>query len=240
MSIQRFLTNGGNILQINPNGDKMFATPKMKFIREVSDDEAEFLSKECMPISLPVYSDGLGNVELPIWKYLWSVIDSDESKLVGSKVNNGGAYAEYTERSYYMAQMPYKEWQVRVITRNWSSSEFQQDDTGHYTNNIQLCHLQNVEGDVKIRYQGSEDFNDVIERHSDITSIENALQDTSITITSPYTWDGRLEYESEVIESIVTFATLRKKAERLKELGFTRQKNKSKINKRGNGPYTRR
>lgn len=228
-----YLTNGGNVLVVSGSA-AFFLKPNGDFIREVSSEESNYLMNACIrivpaaPDSCPFFQP----IELPVWKFMWSVTDQDNSRMIESRANNGGAYGEREERTYFAAKMPNGEWKFRVKTRFYSTSEFSQTDDGRFTNEIAYAHISNTEQRENFCFQGSEDITDVIERYSEETALEIALRDAGIEITSPFTWDGRMEYESETIFHSLKFSQLKERILRLTEIGVRRAPKKKRRERR--------
>ena len=173
---------------------------------------------------------------MQVWLKLWEVVDKDDSNLIQSRSNNGGAYGYRTRRTYYAAQMPDGKWKVRVTTRHWSTSEFFEDDEGRCQQPSECCtyYIQNAEGNPTTTLWGvsyDEDgypitsANAVLEQHSEETTLEAAIQDAGTDISSPYTWDGFMEYESETTVHTVTFSMAKARLTRLAEIGMPRPRN---------------
>lgn len=227
-----FLTNGGNFLRENQHGESYFQTPSGKFIRQVSDSESVYLRSVCLSASIEFAGEFNA---MPVWKKLWSVTDHDDSNLIESLSSNGGGYGEREKRTYYAARMPDGNLKVRVKTRFFSTSEFFQDDTGRYLRPEECTTyiLTNVEGGETTTIQGCEyDLdgcriliqNAVLEQYSEETTLEAAIEDAGVDITSPYTFDGRLEYEEKTVYYRLSFSEAKIRLARLKEIGISRKK----------------
>jgi len=206
--------------------------------RECLRDEADCLSLTGNLVPAEVRDTEFEVEFLPVWRKLWSVIDHDDSRMIDSLANNGGAYGEREERTYYAAQMPEGEWKVRVITRQYSTAEFFQDDEGRYQRPEECTtyYLTNAEGQPTATLWGVQhdadgypiySANAVLEQHSDETTLEIALADAGTDISSPYTYDGRLEYESVTTVHKVRFNLAKSRLVRLGKIGCPRPKNRN-------------
>lgn len=233
-----FLTKGGNFLRENQHGESYFQTPSGKFIRQVSDSESIYLRSVCLSASIEFAGEFNA---MPVWKKLWSVTDHDDSNLIESLSNNGGAYGEREKRTYYAARMPDGNLKVRVKTRFFSTSEFFQDDTGRYQRPEECTTymLTNVEGGATTTIWGYEydldgcrilTRNAVLEQYSKETTLEAAIEDAGVDITSPYTFEGRLEYEEKTVINRLSFSEAKIRLARLNEIGISRKKEMAKKN----------
>ena len=222
-----FLTNGGNVLVALPT-KKYFLKPNGEFIRQVSEDEAGYLVENCTRFIPAVKNDHpfFADVEMPVWHFLWSVEDTDQSNHIDILSNNGGAYGRYTTAEYYAAKMPNGDWKFRVLTRVSNRNDFSQDDFGSYANNLSYAWIKNTcNGEIGFCVQGREDYNEVMERLSFPTTLEAALRDAG-RYTSPVS-DGYGEYDDRSYEDrttvyTVTFAQLKERALKLKKIGVVR------------------
>lgn len=219
--MKTYLTDNGNLLHVGKNVS-YFTTPTGQFLRQVLDTESDFLSGVCLEIKIlnstfPTYTLD----QMPVWEPLWQTCDEDYSNYIGSMSSNGGAYADFSNHEYYISKFPDGSFKFRVLTRLYSSAEFMQDDFGNYTDNIQTLHLINTTDKSVFRIQGSgESENDVFENFSNECTMEDALIAYSVEITSPYTFDGQREYESERIDHRPTQQELDTRMDILRGFGY--------------------
>lgn len=243
------LTKTG-VLAPQSSGKWAFFSNDGQFRRECLFDEAYYLSQTGKLIPAEVADFEYGVEVMPYWHELWSVTDYDDSRMIGSLANNGGAYGDRTRRTYYCAKMPNGQWKVRVMYRQWSTSEFFQDDDGRYQRPEERMtfYLTNTEGQPTVTLWGIQHddegypistANAVLEQHSDETALEVALADAGTDISSPYTWDGRLEYESVTTVNRVTFSEAKLRLTRLAEIGLPRPR-KTKLSRRNTRQNIRR
>lgn len=225
-----FITRNG-VLAPQKEGKWAYFSNSGVFRREASFDEVDYLVNQGILIPAEVSDFEYKIEELPIWKLLWSVTDHDDSQMIESLSSNGGAYGHRSTRTYYGAVIN-GEFTVRVATKKWSTSDFFQDDDGRYCSqgNCIDYYLVNAEN-IPIRViedvyydEGESVFQrtSILEQFSQEITLDQALIDSETNISSPYTWDGRLEYESEVTTKILKFSDLKSRFLRLRELGVTR------------------
>lgn len=224
-----FLTKTG-VLATQKGGKWAYFSNDGKFRREATNDEAMAVSKVAVlatvgdnnPFSIP---------EMPVWKKLWTVTDRDDSQMIGSLANNGGAYGYRTERTYYCANINGKA-VVRVKTRMYSTAEFSQDDNGVYCGSHECTtyDLVNVEGGEYVTLQGVyyDEYENpirtqsaVLEEYTDEVSWEIACKDAETYISSPYSWGGERQYEEpETFTEEVTVEEYERRINIITEIGY--------------------
>ena len=218
-----------------------FFSSSGEFRREATQSEMNHF--EDNDVLLPIQVDDRGIFEvshLPMWHELWRVTHSDDSRMIPSLSSNGGAYGERTVQTFYGAKMPKGKWAFRVNTRQYNTSEFFQDDAGLYCQSEDCTdfHMTNTAQRRVYSFLGlhrsHHTENDVLERYTEETNLSTALAACDSGVTSPYTWDGKKEYDAEAYVTPLTFNDKKDRLSRLKELGIDRkQKTRApKINRR--------
>lgn len=142
------LTLGGNLLILHPHLDKYyFASPSGKFLREVSNNEAEHLKNQCLEIILPSSYKDFPEF-FPQWTFLGEfLIETDATNFLPEESNNGGKYVFYTYQSWFVAKHPNQEWQFAYMNRTTTSAGFEFDEiTGQFTNPLKTIRFDNVSG----------------------------------------------------------------------------------------------
>lgn len=249
--MKKILLTKSGVLAPQSSGKWAFFSNAGEFRRECLFDEVDYLSMTGNLVPAEVSDWEFETASFPVWRKLWVVTDHDNRRMIGCRANNGGAYGEREERTYYAAQMPDGEWKVRVITRIYSTSEFFQDDDGRYQRPEECTtfFLTNAEGQPTVTLWGVRhdadgypinSANAVLEQHSDETTLEIALADAGTDSSSPYTYDGRLEYESETTYRTVGFGLAKSRLMRLDEIGCPRPKKQRSRRRNNNRPAKRR
>ena len=219
---QFFLTAGGNVLAYGGQY-AAFHNVEGDFLRMASLEEAEFLAGVLQPVNFP--ADRMPDFENPSeWVFLWSVKSSDYSNYRPETCNNGGDYAFYVTTSYY-ARKTRKGWQFCALDVHGTSAEFDYDEI---TGNFQSTTWTPVIGashEIALYVQGDgsplilDGITKKVGLPFNATDIINDPNDEN-----PMDWAVILP----------TFSELRRRALRLREIGFTRPNAHQRKGRRGN------
>lgn len=223
-----YLTNGGNLLREFELG-WYFQKPNGEFIREVSSSESEFLSQNCLEISI---SNPPEHPEfLPTWHFIKSVVVLDDYSNFRAETScNGGDYSFSTYHDWYVAQYPDGEWKFAFVERYSTSAEFSYDElTGSFQSDLGYLCLSNVADDKGKYYtqagiewiDGEKVYgvDEVLEKIGTMSCFEGMW--TEVYEYIPSRWDEDDEARIYVGHS---FADKKQIITRLKELGCIRNK----------------
>lgn len=153
--MQTYLTKNGNILLRDVNGKFSFHTPSLAFIREVSEEEGEYIISN-KPTEIDVicklhddftdYCAGLG--EFPTWHFVKSVlVMQDNTNYKAELSSNGGCYAFQIWHDWFVAKYPDGSWKFAYVERHDTSAEFSFDElTGQFQSDLGWVCLSNVAG----------------------------------------------------------------------------------------------
>lgn len=233
-----FLTNGGNLLRhfetslIGTNGVGAkrfyFQKPNGEFIREVSSEEAEYLSQNCLEIE--VNNPSKHPEFLPTWYFIKSILVlNNYSNFKWETSNNGGNYSFHTYHDWYVAKYPDGSWKFAYIERHATSAEFSYCElAGRFETSISVLNLTNVVtgriGMYATKFGGEE----VLERIATMSSFEDMWNEEYEYI--PSRWD---EEEGGYVGKALSFSDKKQIVTRLKELGVEKTKKKSPRGNRG-------
>ena len=160
-----FLTYSG-ILAALPryqNGFAFFANHGA-FRRECSLAEFNYLRQSGKLIEASV--DAVFDCDLPRWQHVWTINDFQESE--------DSFLPNRVQHHYYAAKYPDDTWHFRTYTQH-TRHNIWQDHLGRSQNDICVCYLQNVDGNVFIHLAGYSDFSDVLERYSIEVKFDEAI-----------------------------------------------------------------
>lgn len=123
-----FLTDRGNILVVAER--PYFIAPTLEFLREVSLSEVDYLMEVCIQIDLHV---DIPPIQYPTWKFITTTKEwSDSSKFKPDTSCNGGDYAFFAWRDWFVSDTP-TGWKFAFIERYSTSSDFSYDElTGQF------------------------------------------------------------------------------------------------------------
>jgi len=236
------LTDGGNLLRYCELG-WYFQKPNGEFIREVSEDEAAFLTKNGHEIDFHFPNEH--PTEFPVWKFLKSVRTcNDYSNYKAETSCNGGDYAHYVNQDWFVGKVNGKT-VFRYVPRFATSSEFGYDElAGNYQQDLGAFHVSNAS--VPERYitqcqywdqdiqENVYDVHEVLEKISEIGTFEQFWNATCVHIPSKYEPDEELEYptlsmtsKKEILEKLKEFGIdLRDGYTRTKRGGFRKTSNR--------------
>lgn len=224
-----FLTNGGNLLRFHLELNKFyFQRPDGEFIREVSNNEAEFLSQNCLEVD--VHFPNEHPEFLPTWHFIKSarVLD-DYSSFKPETSNNGGDYSFHTYHDWYVAKYPDGSWKFAFVERYSTSAEFEYDElAGSFQSDLGTLYLSNgidcpqYASQAGIEWVNGEKFytsSEVLEKIAAISSFEHLWNEVSEYILSR--WDE--EEEEGFVKKALSFSDKKAIITRLKELGVTKK-----------------
>lgn len=139
-----FLTNGGNLFRFHPlEKGFYFQRPNGDFLRQVSNDEAEFLSANCLEISIGELPHVTFFPQWIFWKSIQVVQDNSNYRWETSC--NGGNYSFQTYLDIYFAKFPNGEWKFAFIERHSTGAEFSYDElAGQFQSNLGELIFSNV------------------------------------------------------------------------------------------------
>ena len=225
-----FLTNGGNLLRFHPSKKFYFQKPNGEFIREVSSEEAEYLSQNCLEIE--VNNPSKHPDFLPTWKFIKSVrVLDDYSSWKPGTSDNGGDYSFHTYHDWYVCKYPNGEWKFAFVERYSTSAEFEYDElAGSFQQDLGYLCLSNVIDNMgQYRSQAGIEWKD----GQKVYGVDEVLEKIAFFASFSDLWKEQYEYippywEKEVgfVKNALSFSDKKEITTRLKELGVTRQDSK--------------
>ena len=188
------LTDGGNLLRHCDLG-WYFQKPNGEFLREVSNDEAKFLSEVGHEIDF--HSPVEHPAEFPVWKFITSVrMCNDYSNYKAETSCNGGNYSFVRFEDWYVGKVSGKT-VFRYVSRHTTSAEFSYDELdGRFQQDLGAIHVINA--DIPERYitqcqywdqelqENVYDVYEVLEKISEIGTFEQLWNSTCVDIPSKY------------------------------------------------------
>lgn len=233
-----FLTRGGNILLQDINGKFSFHNPSLEFIREVSQNEGNYiLSNEPTKIQVicklhsefAKYCVGLG--EFPTWYFIKSVLVLDNYSNFRAETScNGGDYSFSTYHDWYVAQYPDGSWKFAFVERHSTSAEFSYDELARsFQNDLGCLNISNIMGEPmsyqcqQARWWDGEEVHYYSEEVLEKTATMSCFEDmwTEVYEYIPSRWNEDDKGRTYVGHS---FADKKQIITRLKELGCIRNK----------------
>lgn len=217
------LTDGGDLLRHCDLG-WYFQKPNGEFLREVSEDEAVFLSKNAHEIDFNFPNEH--PIEFPVWKFIKSVrMCNDYSNYKAETSCNGGNYSFARFEDWFVGKVNGKT-VFRYVNRHTTSAEFPYDElTGNFQHDLRSIHVINA--NVPERYitqcqyldqelqENVYDVYEVLERISDIGTFQQLWNVTCIDIPS------RFESEENEAEYPALSVTDKKRiVHKLKDFGI--------------------
>lgn len=170
-----WLTNGGNVLCCNRHGESWFSKPNGEFIRQIMNDEANYLVSVCPKIS----GLDIATPEIPLWHFLTSIPNvSDFSRYKAETCSNGGDYAFYTYEDWYIGKANGR-WLLRSVTRHSTSAEFDYDELSGSFQHTSRATVANC--DVVYQTQGGGDL--TLEQISQIRPFNDLWKSEHVTYT---------------------------------------------------------
>lgn len=226
MTMEKFyITDGGNFLRRHPDGNFYFQTPSGSFLREVSENEAEYLVQNL----LQAKSDSLQpHPELmPQWKFVTSVrIFDDYSKYKPETCNNGGDYSFHYFQDWYVAKFPNGEWKFGFISRSTTSAEFDYDELNDsFQSNCVCLSFYNSAGPEY--FTQSNDTYDLIDKYLEISNFSHLWH-------SEY---KQMDGFNSCVGSALKFSDKKAILQKLSDIGLTKNKTTLRNGKRN---HTRR
>lgn len=217
-----FLTNGGNLLRFHPSEKFYFQKPNGEFIREVSSEEAEYLSQNCLEIE--VNNPSKHPEFLPTWHFVKSVrVLDDYSNYRWETCTNGGDYSFHVYHDWFVAKYPDGSWKFAFVERHFTSAEFSYDElAGSFQSDMGYLCLSNVadrreyNSQKGIEWKDGEKFytsSEVLEKIGNIANFSDLWNEEYLYI--PSRWDDE---DKEYTRPALTFSDRKQIVERLKEL----------------------
>lgn len=232
-----FLTKNGNIL-LSDNGKNVFFTPSGEFIREVSQQEAQYLSEICPTVVVNWGYQPQWPEEFPVWNFITRVqVMQDESAFKPETSNNGGDYSFQAYHDWFVAKYPNGEWKFAFIESYETSADFQYDQLiNRFQQNLGTVWIANGAGECP-KYLSQEGVNyekgntsydkyEVLEKLGEISTFEHLWHETYEYIP-PRDEGGKAK-----LDLALSLSDKKRIVSRLKELGVTLTKN-SRHGKRG-------
>lgn len=224
-----FLTKNGNIL-LSDNGKNAFFTPSGEFLREVSENEAKYLSTMCPTVVVNWGYQPQWPEEFPVWQFIKRIqVLEDESSLKPGTCNNGGDYSFQAYHDWFVAKYPNGEWKFAFVESYETSADFQYDQLGNrFQQNLGTVWISN--GSVECpRYRSQEgviyedgnveyDKYEVIEKLGEISTFEH-LWNELYEYIPPREEEGKAK-----LDLALSLSDKKKIISCLKELGVTRTK----------------
>jgi len=223
------LTAGGNLLRKCHLG-WYFSKTNGEFLRQCSENEAEFLSSNALTIELPKSPDH--PTEFPIWNFLAKVIAVDDNSNYRPETScNGGDYAYWENRHWFCATVNGLT-VFRYITEFGTTAEFSYDELdGRFQSDLGIVSFLNISGSTfyirtqagklwnEEEYRWEYDIIDTFEKYSEIGSFDQLWKSTYKIIPSRY------EDDSEPITAAaLTFTDKREILSKLKSFGVDLRK----------------
>ena len=223
-----FLTNGGNLLRFHPSEKFYFQKPDGEFIREVSNNEAEFLCQNCLEVD--VHHPNEHPEFLPTWHFIKSVrVLDDYSNFRAETSNNGGDYSFATYHDWYVAKYPDGSWKFAFVERHSTSAEFSYDAlTGSFQSDLGTLYISNgidcpsYSSQAGIEWKDGEKFytsSEVLEKIGTIASFYDLWNEVYEYL--PSRWDDE---DKEYTRSALSFSDKKEIITRLKKLGVEKVK----------------
>jgi len=217
------LTDGGNLLRHCDLG-WYFQKPNGEFIREVSEDEAAFLTKNGHEIDFHFQNEH--PTEFPVWKFLKSIcVCNDYSNYRAETSCNGGDYAHYENEDWFVGKVNGKT-VFRYVKRYRTSAEFGYDElNGSYQQNLGSIHV--INSNVPERYvtqcqywdqeleENVYDVYEVLETISEVGTFKQLWNATCVDLPSKF------EPEEEQVEySALSLTSKKLILKKLKDFGI--------------------
>ena len=200
------LTDGGNLLRHCELG-WYFQKPNGEFIREVSEDEAIFLTKNGHEIDFHFPKEH--PTEFPVWKFIKSIRTCNDYYNYKAETSfNGGNYAHFVNQDWFVAKVNGKT-VFRYVYRFATSSEFGYDElSGKYQQDLGTFHVENVEYNrfyaswykTQCQYWDEDlqenvyDLYEVLEKISEVGTFNQLWKASCVHIPSRYEPNEELEY----------------------------------------------
>lgn len=230
------LTNGGNLLRCCDLGF-YFQKPYGTFLREVSEQEATYVSRHGLSIDIEFINPHPS--KFPIWKHIRTDrVMVDNSNYKWETCNNGGNYGFSTFESWFVAKVN-DEWVFRYINHHSTTADFEYDELSNQFKQGLGGNLHIINTDIDLRfltqcqYYDSEsesviyDVSEPLEKYSEVGSFEQLWN--SVTNYYGSKWDD--EDEDHEYPTL-TFSDKKLIIERLREIGVQRIKRKLQNSKR--------
>lgn len=222
-----FLTKNGNIL-LSDGGKHAFFTPSGEFIREVSQQEAKYLSEICPTVVVNWGYQPQWPEEFPVWQFIKRIqVLEDESSFKPETSNNGGDYSFQTYHDWFVAKYPDGEWKFAFVESFETSADFQYDQLiNKFEQNLGTVWIANGANECpKYRSQDGISY----EKGNTIYDKYEVLEKLGEISTFQHLWNETYEYipprEEEgkaKLDLALSLSDKKMIISRLKELGVTR------------------
>lgn len=199
------ITNSGNLLRHCDLG-WYFCKPSGEFLREATQQEADFLSTQCAEIDMHFPPEH--PYFFPKWEFVTSVRTlADYRSFKPETSSNGGNYAFYEGEDWFVAVLPDGLPVFRYVHTYSTSAEFDYDD---FTGKFQRTEILKVANALRA-YATQKGGTAVLEQISQVGEF-------------PYLWNAScetlLDYEGDRSTSYLSFSEKKEIISKLKELGI--------------------
>lgn len=225
-----FLTKNGNIL-LSEGRRHAFFTSSGEFIREVSENEAKYLSTMCPTVVVHWGYQPQWPEEFPVWHFIKRIqVLEDESSFKPGTCNNGGDYSFQTYHDWFVVKYPDGEWKFAFVESFETSADFQYDQlTNSFQQNLGSVWIANGTGECpKYRSQDGISY----EKGNTIYDKYEMLEKVGEISTFEHLWNEIYEYipprdegGKAKLDLALSLSDKKKIISRLKELGVTRTQN---------------